>query len=115
MKENRGRPSNTLPIKKRKYILEYGDIRYHYDLDYFPNGPYLVEDLDPTYSKLEKLYVKWQKLLEPEYHENGRKKRITKDRIKKIKNSETLYWREHYKCFPKDKPKVKTKRRKRNR
>ena len=65
-------------------------------------------------SKLEKLYVKWQKLLEPEYHDNGRKKRITKDRIKKIKNSETLYWREHYKCFPKDKPKVKTKRRKRN-
>ena len=58
MKENRGRPSNTLPIKKRKYTLEYGDVRYHYDLDYFPNGPYLVEDLDPTYSKLEKLYVK---------------------------------------------------------
>ena len=114
MKENRGRPSNTLPIKKKKYTLEYGDVRYHYDLDYFPNGPYLVEDLDPTYSKLEKLYVKWQKLLEPEYHENGRKKRITKDRIKKIKNSETLYWREHYKCFPEDKPKINKKRRKRN-
>ena len=114
MKENRGRPSNTPPIKKRKYVLEFEDIRYHYDLDYFPNGPYLVEDLDPTYSKLEKLYIKWQKLLEPEYHENGRKKRITKDRIKKIETSETLYWREHYKLFPEDKPKVKTKRRKRN-
>ena len=34
MKENRGRPSNTLPIKKKKYTLEYGDVRYHYDLDY---------------------------------------------------------------------------------
>ena len=39
MKENRGRPSNAPPIKKRKYVLEYDDIRYHYDLDYFPNGP----------------------------------------------------------------------------
>ena len=114
MKDNRGRPSNTPPVKKRKYVLEYDDVRYHYDLDYFPNGPYLVENLDPTYDKLEKLYNKWQKLIEPEYHENGRKKRITKDRIKKIKNSETLYWREHYKCFPEDKPKVKAKRRKRN-
>ena len=77
-------------------------------------GKHIVENLDPTYDKLEKLYNKCQKLLEPEYHENGRKKRITKDRIKKIKNSETLYWREHYKCFPEDKPKVKAKRRKRN-
>ena len=58
MKENRGRPSNAPPIKKRKYVLEYEDIRYHYDLDYFPNGPYLVENLDPTYDKLEKLYIR---------------------------------------------------------
>jgi len=114
MKESRGRPSNASPIKKRKYILEYDDVRYHYDLDYFSNGPYLVENLDPTYDKLEKLYLKWQKLLEPEYHENGRKKRITKDCIKKIETSEASYWREHYKCFPEDKPKIKNKRRKRN-
>jgi hypothetical protein len=114
MKDNRGRPSNTPPVKKRKYVLEYEDVRYHFDLDKFPNGTYLVENLDPTYDKLEKLYNKWQKLIEPEYHENGRKKRITKDRIKKIKTSETSYWREHYKCFPEDKPKVKKKRRKRN-
>jgi len=111
---SRGRPTQGEIVAPRKYILEYDDSRWHFDLDYFPNGPYLVENLDPTYDKLEKLYLKWQKLLEPEYHENGRKKRITKDRIKKIENSETLYWREHYKCFPEDKPKVKKKRRKRN-
>lgn len=114
MKDHRGRPSNKPPEVKRQYVIDYGDARWHYDLDVSPNGPILVEDLDPTYDKLEKLYIKWQKLLEPEYHENGRKKRITKHRIEKIKNSETLYWREHYKCFPKDKPKVKAKRRKRN-
>ena len=115
----RGRPPLEDIPPPRKFTREYKDEdgsveTWHYDLDYFPNGPYLVENLDPTYDKLEKLYNKWQKLLEPEYHENGRKKRITKDRIKKIKNSETLYWREHYKCFPEDKPKIKTKRRKRN-
>mgnify|MGYP003627484225 CR=1 FL=1 len=114
MKESRGRPSNTLPVKKRKYVLEYDDVRYHFDLDKFPNGTYLVENLDPTYNKLEKLHIKWQQLEQPEYHENGRKKRITKNRVKEIKVSKTLYWAEHYRLFPGDEPKIKQKRRKRN-
>ena len=114
MKESRGRPSNAIPVKKTKYILECEDVRYHYDLDYFPNGPYLVENLDPTYDTLEKYFNKWKQLEEPEFHENGRKKRITKDRIKKIENYKVLYWKEHYRLFPDDRPKVKKKRGKRN-
>ena len=78
------------------------------------DGVYLVENLDPTYDTLEKYFNKWKQLEEPEFHENGRKKRITKDRIKKIKNYEALYWKEHYRLFPNDRPKVKKKRRKRN-
>ena len=114
MIDHRGRPPSTPSIKKTKYILEFEDSRWHFDLDKFPNGAYLVENLDLTYDKLEKLYIKWQKLLEPEYHESGRKKRTTKDHIKKIKSYETLYWKEHYRLFPEDRPKIKTKRRKRN-
>jgi hypothetical protein len=110
----RGRPSQGEAVAKRKYILEFEDSRWHFDLDKFPNGPYLVENLDPTYDKLEKLYIKWQKLLEPEYHENGRKKRITKDCIKKIEIGKNSYWKEHYRLFPEDEPKTKSKRRKRN-
>ena len=111
---SRGRPAQGEVVAKRKYVLEYNESRWHFDLDIFPNGPYLVENLDPTYNKLEKLHIKWQQLEQPEYHENGRKKRITKDRVKEIKISKTLYWEEHYRLFPDDRPKVKTKRRKRN-
>jgi len=111
---SRGRPTQGETVAPRKYILEYDDSRWHFDLDYFPNGPYLVENLDPTYDTLEKCFNKWKQLEEPEFHENGRKKRITKDRIKKIKSYEALYWKEHYRLFPNDRPKVKKKRRKRN-
>jgi hypothetical protein len=111
----RGRPAQGETVAKRKYILEFEDSRWHFDLDIFPNGPYLVENLETTYDKLENYYKKWQKLEEPEYHENGRKKRITKDRVKKIESCKTLYWEEHCKFFPEDKPKAKSKRRKRNR
>ena len=96
MKENRGRPSNTLPIKKKKYILEYEDVRYHYDLDYFPNP---TTSINAVARSLK---------LKPGDEV------LSTNRVKKIKNSETLYWREHYKCFPEDKPKIKKKRRKRN-
>ncbi len=51
----RGRPVENV-TKKMKYVIEYGDSRWHYDLNKYPNGPYKVEQLDTTYDKLEKLY-----------------------------------------------------------
>ena len=100
----RGRPVENI-IKKTKYKLEFEDSIWHYDLDKFPNGPYLVEITDPTYNKLEKLYDKLERLNKPKYHENGRKKRTTKADKIKIKNTEKLYWNEHYRLFPEDIPK----------
>ena len=107
----RGRPSQGEAVVKRKYVLEFEDSTWYFDLDKFANGPYLVEHFHPEYDKLEKLFNKWQKLEEPEYQENGRKKRITKNRVKEIKVSKTLYWAEHYRLFPGDEPKIKQKRR----
>ena len=100
----RGRPVENV-VKKMKYVIEYEDSRWHYDLNKYSNGPYLVEQLDTTYDKLEKLYNKLLKLKEPKYHENGRKKRITKDYKKKMELAEKNYWMEHYKLFPNERPK----------
>ena len=100
----RGRPVENV-TKKMKYVIEYGDSRWHYDLNKYPNGPYLVEQLDTTYDKLEKLYYKIEKLKKPKYHENGRKKRITKIDKKKISTAEKAYWAEHYRLFPNERPK----------
>ena len=100
----RGRPVENV-VKKMKYIIEYGDSRWHYDLNKHPRGPYLVEQLDTTYDKLEKLYNKFIKLKEPKYHENGRKQRITKDSKKKMELAEKKYWTEHYRLFPNERPK----------
>ena len=100
----RGRPVENV-TKKMKYIIEYGDSRWHYDLNKYPNGPYLVEQLDTTYDKLEKLYFKLEKLKKPKYHENGRKKRITKSDRKKMESVENAYWKEHYRLFPNERPK----------
>ena len=105
MKENRGRPSEKPPIVVKKFTREYDDSIWHYDLDKFPNGPYLVEMTDPTYDKLEKLYDKLERLNKPKYHENGRKKRTTKADKIKIQTTERAYWKEHYKLFPEDIPK----------
>ena len=85
MSENRGRPKENVE-KKMKYVVEFEDSRWHYDLNKYPNGPYLVEQLDTTYNKLEKLYYKLEKLKAPKHHENGRKKRITKSDKQKISN-----------------------------
>ena len=82
MKENRGRPTENI-IKKMKYVIEFKDSKWYYDLNKYPRGPYLVEQLNPTYDKLEKLYYKLEKLKKPKYHKNGRKKRITKSDRKK--------------------------------
>ena len=103
--ERRGRPSEQPPVKKMVYTIEYEDTRWHYDLNKYPNGPYLVESLDTTYDKLEKLYYKLEKLKEPKYHENGRKQRITKDSKKKMELVEKKYWTEHYRLFPDERPK----------
>ena len=100
----RGRPVENV-IKKTKYILEFKDSRWHYNLDKYPNRPYLVEQLDTKYDKLEKLYYKLEKLKKPKYHENGRKKRITKSDRKKMELAENTYWKEHYKLFPNERPK----------
>ena len=100
----RGRPVENV-TKKMKYVIEYGDSRWHYDLNKYPNGPYLVEQLDTTYNKLEKLYYKLEKLKKPKYHENGRKKRTTKADKKKISTTEEAYWTEHYRLFPNERPK----------
>ena len=104
MSENRGRPKENVE-KKMKYVVEFEDSRWHYDLNKYPNGPYLVEQLDTTYNKLEKLYYKLEKLKAPKHHENGRKKRITKSDKQKISNIEKAYWAEHYKLFRNERPK----------
>ena len=104
MSENRGRPKENIE-KRMKFTVDYGDSRWHYNLNKWPNGPYLVEQLDTTYDKLEKLYNKLEKLKEPKYHQNGRKKRITKIDKKKISNTEKAYWAEHYRLFPNERPK----------
>ena len=87
----RGRPVENV-VKKTKYIIDYGDSKWHYDLNKHPNGPYLVEHFDPKYDKLEKLYHKLENLKKPKYHTNGRKKRITKDYKKKMELVEKKYW-----------------------
>ena len=100
----RGRPVENI-VKKMKYVIDYGDSKWHYNLNKHPRGPYLVEQLDPTYDKLEKLYYKLEKLKKPKYHENGRKKRITKSDRKKMELVENTYWKEHYRLFPNERPK----------
>ena len=109
----RGRPVENV-VKKMKYVIDYGDSKWHYDLNKYPNGPYLVEHFDPLYDKLENLSNKLENLKKPKYHESGRKLRTTKADKEKIKNTEIAYWKEHYKLFPEDKPK-KRGRRRRNR
>ena len=100
----RGRPVENV-VKKMKYVIGFKDSKWYYDLNKYPRGPYLVEQLNPTYDKLEKLYNKLEKLKEPKYHENGRKKRITKDCKKKMELAEKKYWTEHYRLFPNERPK----------
>ena len=106
----RGRPVENI-VKKMKYVIDYGDSKWHYDLNKYPRGPYLVEQLDPTYDKLEKLYYKIERLKKPKYHESGTKKRTTKADKIVLKHTEEAYWTEHYKLFPEDKPKKRGRRR----
>ena len=107
----RGRPAENI-TKKLKYKLEFEDSTWHYDLNKYPNGPYLVEIIDPKFDKLEKLYNKLERLQKPKYHENGRKKRTTKADKIKMETAERAYWKEHYKLFPEDKPKKRGRKKK---
>ena len=107
----RGRPVENI-TKKLKYKLEFDDSIWHYNLNKFPNGPYLVEYFDPTYDKLEKLYYKIERLKKPKYHESGRKKRTTKADKIAFECAEKAYWKEHYRLFPEDKPKKRGRKKK---
>ena len=100
----RGRPAENV-TKKMKYTLEFNYSICYFDLNKCPNADYLVEQIDPTFDKIEKLYNKLERLQTPKYHENGRKKRTTKADKIKIQTTERAYWKEHYKLFPEDIPK----------
>jgi len=98
----RGRPKyNTVKITKFK--VNYGRDVWHFDEDKNPHGPYMVEiGQEPEQIKLDKLYNKLESLKDPEYHKNGRKKRITKYLKKEIKMAEVAYREEYNKVFPKN-------------
>lgn len=100
----RGRPTENV-TRKLKYKLEFEDSIWHYDESKFPNGPYLVELIDPEFDKIEKLYNKIERLKQPKYHENGRKKRTTKADKLALESAEKKYWTEHYRLFPNERPK----------
>ncbi len=104
-KENRGRPSEKPVELIKKFTRTYDGSIWHYDLDKFTNGPYLVEIIDPEYDKIEKLYYKLERLKEPKFHENGRKKRTTKADKLALESTEKKYWTEHYRLFPNQRPK----------
>tara|TARA_R110000796_G_scaffold32992_4_gene85897 strand:- start:153 stop:506 length:354 start_codon:yes stop_codon:yes gene_type:complete len=104
-KENRGRPSEKPVELIKKFTRTYDGSIWHYDLDKFTNGPYLVEIIDPEYDKIEKLYYKLERLKEPKFHENGRKKRTTKTDKLALESTEKKYWAEHYRLFPNQRPK----------
>ena len=93
----RGRPTENV-TRKLKYKLEFEDSIWHYNESKFPNGPYLVEIIDPEFDKIERLK-------QPKYHENGRKKRTTKADKIALESAEKKYWAEHYSRFPGDRPK----------
>jgi len=103
--ENRGRPSEKPVEIIKQFTRKYDDSVWYYDLNKFSNGPYLVEVLDPEYDKIEKLFYKIERLKQPKYHENGRKKRTTKADKIALESAEKKYWAEHYRLFPGDKPK----------
>ena len=104
-KENRGRPSEKPAELIKKFTRTYDGSIWHYDLDKFANGPYLIEVIDPEYDKIEKLYYKLERLKEPKFHENGRKKRTTKTDKLALESTEKKYWAEHYRLFPNQRPK----------
>ena len=88
---SRGRPKDIEDVVQTKYIKTYDDSIWYYDLNKSPKGPYRVAVLN-------------------QYHENGRKKRITKLDKQKVESAEKTYWKEHYKLYPEDIPKGRGKK-----
>ena len=96
----RGRPKYN-EERRTKYILDYGNVIYHFDESINPNGAYMVENKpDPKLKELELAFQKLEDLKEPQYHPNGRKKRITKDLREKIRLAEEISRKEYYRIFP---------------
>ena len=108
----RGRPTENIE-RKTKYTLHFDNIIYHFDDNKNKNGAYLVEIIDPEFDKIEKLYYKIERLKQPKYYENGRKKRTTKPDKIALESAEKKYWAEHYRLFPGDKPRKKGRKPKR--
>lgn len=78
--ERRGRPKKVEdihPSQSGKVIRKYKDWKYIY-MNGRMIGSEAIDDPKSPLVKLEKLLRKLDKLEEPSYHPNGRKKRITK-------------------------------------
>ncbi len=100
----RGRKAQPDDIVRTNYTLEFESVRYVFKNGKMVMGELIDDPKDPLI-KLEKLSIKLDKLKEPSYHENGRKKRITKADKEAIAKTEKKYWDLHYTIFPNEKPK----------
>ncbi len=100
----RGRKAQPDDIVRTNYTLEFEGVRYVFKNGKMVMGELIDDPKDPLI-KLEKLSIKLDKLKEPSYHENGRKKRITKADKEAIAKTEKKYWDLHYTIFPNEKPK----------
>ncbi len=100
----RGRKAQPDDIVRTNYTLEFEGVRYVFKNSKMVMGELIDDPQDPLI-KLEKLSIKLDKLKEPSYHENGRKKRVTKADKEAIAKTEKKYWDLHYTIFPNEKPK----------
>ncbi len=100
----RGRKAQPDDIVRTNYTLEFEGVRYVFKNSKMVMGELIDDPKDPLV-KLEKLSIKLDKLKEPSYHENGRKKRVTKADKEAIAKTEKKYWDLHYTIFPNEKPK----------
>jgi hypothetical protein len=100
----RGRKAQPDDIVRTNYTLEFEGVRYVFKNSKMVMGELIDDPKDPLV-KLEKLSIKLDKLKEPSYHENGRKKRVTKADKEATAKTEKKYWDLHYTIFPNEKPK----------
>jgi hypothetical protein len=96
----RGRPKEN-NTREEEYVYNFGGDIWYYNDSKNPHGPYKVEiGQEPELVTLDRLYNKLENFKSPEYHENGRKKRITKDLKNKIQMAEVAYRKEYNRVFP---------------
>ena len=100
----RGRKAQPDDTPRLDYVQETKTMIYTYKNGKMVSAKVKDDPKDPLV-KLEKLSIKLDKLKEPSYHENGRKKRITKADKEAIAKTEKKYWDLHYTIFPNEKPK----------